>query len=94
LKITTDTCSSLFSLLRAGWRHQGRDADAPAGGGLHSGPDALPDLTELLEAFGKTTSEKYQEDLRLFGGLLLRAVKAADAFAFLERARNDESGVP
>jgi hypothetical protein len=50
-------------------------------------PRALADLQPLLDAFKKSMSDKYPEDLRLYGGLLLRAGKAQEAIPHLEAAR-------
>jgi dipeptidyl aminopeptidase/acylaminoacyl peptidase len=57
-------------------------------------PEPLKDLQPLLDAFKKTMSDKYPEDLRMYGGLLLRAGKVEVAVRFLLRARNDQSGTP
>jgi tetratricopeptide (TPR) repeat protein len=55
-------------------------------------PEPLKDLQPLLDAFRKTMSEKYPEDLRLYGGLLLRAGKAEQAVGYLLQARSEDSG--
>jgi tetratricopeptide (TPR) repeat protein len=58
-------------------------------------PDALKDdLPKVLTAFEKTMSDKYAEDVRIQGGLLLRAGKVEEAVKQLEEARNGESETP
>jgi Tol biopolymer transport system component len=57
-------------------------------------PAALPNLPPLLDAFKKSVSEQYPEDLRIHGGLLLRAGKAGEAVRRLEEARKGATETP
>jgi tetratricopeptide (TPR) repeat protein len=50
-------------------------------------PRALADMTKLIDAFHKTMNDKDADDLRLYGGLMLRAGKQAEAIEELEAAR-------
>jgi tetratricopeptide (TPR) repeat protein len=59
-------------------------------------PDALPDLKALIAAFDKTLTgpKKYPEDLRLQGGLLLRAGQPEEAVKRLQEAKKDQDETP
>jgi WD40 repeat protein/tetratricopeptide (TPR) repeat protein len=58
-------------------------------------PKALKDdLPKVLTAFEKTMSDKFGEDARIHGGLLLRAGKVDEAVKQLEQARNGEAEKP
>jgi WD40 repeat protein/tRNA A-37 threonylcarbamoyl transferase component Bud32/tetratricopeptide (TPR) repeat protein len=59
-------------------------------------PDALPDLKPLLAAFDKTLTRpnKFPEDLRIQGGLLLRAGQPEEAVKRLLEAKKDQDDTP
>jgi WD40 repeat protein/formylglycine-generating enzyme required for sulfatase activity len=57
-------------------------------------PQALPDLKPTLTAFEKSLCDKYPEDLRIHGGLLLRSGRAEESIKRLEEARKGEKETP
>jgi serine/threonine protein kinase/WD40 repeat protein len=80
-------CSALADLTK---RYQDASATRWLAATCILAPEALPDLQPLLNAI----TLEYPEDVRLYGGLLLRAGKPREAVKYLEKARGAGSAEP